>query len=110
MFLLLGPNTGLGHNSVVVMIEAQFKYIMEALIYMQNKGIRAMTVKQQISGKFNEEIQSKLKKTVWQAGGCHSWYQDPKGNNTIIWPGFTWTYDLLLRRFDHENYDVLSTK
>ncbi|CAF0828282.1 unnamed protein product [Adineta ricciae] len=110
MFLLLGPNTGLGHNSVVVMIEAQFKYIIEALIYMENKGIRAMAVKQHISAKFNEEIQSILKKTVWQAGGCHSWYQDPKGNNTIIWPGFTWTYDLLLRTFDHANYDVLSRR
>ncbi|UJR12247.1 hypothetical protein I4U23_016424 [Adineta vaga] len=109
MFLLLGPNTGLGHNSVLVMIEAQLKYILEALIYMQEKKIRAMVVKENVSDKFNEEIQSKLKKTVWQVGGCHSWYQDPKGNNTTIWPGFTWTYDLLLRKFDYQNYDVLST-
>ncbi|CAF1395303.1 unnamed protein product [Adineta steineri] len=109
MFLLLGPNTGLGHNSVVVMIEAQLKYIMEALIYMQENGIRAMTVKENIANKFNKEIQLKLKKSVWQVGGCHSWYQDSKGNNTTIWPGFTWTYDLLLRNFDYQNYDVIST-
>ncbi|CAF0819003.1 unnamed protein product [Adineta steineri] len=109
MFLLLGPNTGLGHNSVVVMIEAQLKYIMEALIYMQENRIRAMTVKENIANKFNKEIQLKLKKSVCQVGGCHSWYQDSKGNNTTIWPGFTWTYDLLLRKFDYQNYDVIST-
>ncbi|CAF1020893.1 unnamed protein product [Adineta steineri] len=109
MFLLLGPNTGLGHNSVVVMIEAQLKYIMEALIYMQENGIRAMAVKENIANKFNKEIQLKLKKSVWQVGGCHSWYQDSKGNNTTIWPGFTWTYDLLLRNFDYQNYDMIFT-
>ncbi|CAF4060800.1 unnamed protein product [Rotaria sordida] len=109
MFLLLGPNTGLGHNSVVVMIEAQLKYIMEALVYMHENDIRALAVKQNVSDRFNEEIQSKLKSTVWQVGGCHSWYQDPKGNNTTIWPGFTWTYDLLLRKFDYQNYYVVST-
>ena len=109
LFLLLGPNTGLGHNSVVVMIEAQLKYIMEALVYMQENGVQALAVKQNVSDKFNEEIQSKLKSTVWQVGGCHSWYQDLKGNNTTIWPGFTWTYDLLLRKFDYQNYYAVST-
>lgn len=109
LFLLLGPNTALGHNSVLVMIEAQLKYIVEALIYMHEKSIRAMAVKRSVSDRFNQEIQSKLKNTVWQVGGCHAWYQDSKGNNTTIWPGFTWTYDLLLRKFDHANYDVVST-
>ena len=104
LFLLLGPNTGLGHNSVIVMIEAQLKYVVEALIYMQKNGIRSLAVKQNVNDEFNHRLQSKMKPTVWQSGGCHSWYQDAKGNNTTLWPDFTWIYDLLLRNFDYQNY------
>ena len=103
-FLLLGPNTGLGHNSVIVMIEAQINYIAEALLCMQEKNVRAFDVKQDVHDQFNENMQRKLKKTVWQVGGCHSWYQDAKGNNTMIWPDFTWVYILLMKKFDFKNY------
>jgi hypothetical protein len=48
-----------------------------------------------------------LKNTVWQAGGCHSWYQDAKGNNTTIWPDFTWVYILFMKTFDFKNYNYL---
>jgi len=104
LFFLLGPNTGLGHNSVIVMIEAQIQYISEALLYMQEKNVRTLDVKQDVYDQFNQKLQSKLKKTVWQSGGCHSWYQDAKGNNTTIWPDFTWVYILLMKNFDSKNY------
>jgi hypothetical protein len=104
LFLLLGPNTGLGHNSVIVMIEAQLGYITEALLYLQEKNSRTLAVKQDVHDRFNQKIQSDLKTTVWQSGGCHSWYQDAKGNNTTIWPDFTWVYMLLMRRFDAKSY------
>lgn len=104
LFLLLGPNTGLGHNSIIVMIEAQVHYIAEALLYLQEKNSRTLEIKQDVHDRFNQKIQSDLKTTVWQSGGCHSWYQDAKGNNTTIWPDFTWVYMLLMRRFDAKSY------
>ncbi|CAF1630112.1 unnamed protein product [Adineta ricciae] len=104
LYILLGPNTGLGHNSVVIMIESQINYIAEALLYMDRYNLRSMEIKRDVHVQFNKEIQSKLKKTVWQSGKCRSWYQDSQGNNTAIWPDFTWLYVLLMNKFDYENY------
>ncbi len=104
LFFLLGPNTGLGHNSVIVMIEAQIHYIAEALLYMEENKLQTLNIKEDVYEKFNQDLQLKLKTTVWQTGGCHSWYQDAKGNNTTIWPGFTWVYILLMKTFDYKNY------
>ena len=97
-FMLLGPNTALGHNSVVIMIEAQVAYIMSALKQMKARGIGAIDVKRDVQHAFYERIQRKLEKTQWQAGGCHSWYQDDGGHNIAIWPGFTFDY---IRRTRH---------
>ena len=106
LFFLLGPNTGLGHNSVVIMIEAQIQYISEALLFLGEKNARTFEVKNEVNESFNRKLQSDLKKTVWQSGGCHSWYQDSKGNNTLIWPYFTWTYILLMKNFDAKSYTL----
>ena len=97
-FMLLGPNTALGHNSVVIMIEAQVTYIMSALKQMKACGIGAIDVKRDVQHAFYKGIQRKLEKTQWQAGGCHSWYQDDGGHNVAIWPGFTFDY---IRRTRH---------
>ena len=104
LFLLLGPNTGLGHNSIIVMIEAQIQYITEALLYLQEKNSRTLEIKEEVHDQYNQKLQAGLEKTVWQSGGCHSWYQDSKGNNTTIWPDFTWVYVLLMRHFDAKSY------
>jgi len=61
-------------------------------------------IKEEKDVQYNKDIQEKLKTTVWQHGGCKSWYQDKLGNNTALWPGFTWTYKLMMKHFDHENY------
>jgi hypothetical protein len=87
------------------MIEAQIQYISQALLYMQEKNVRTLDVKENVHDQYNQNIQSKLKKTVWQSGGCHSWYQDAKGNNTAIWPDFTWVYILFMKNFDFKNYN-----
>ena len=86
------------------MLEAQLKYLVEALLYMDAKKIRVVSLKQTAHDQYNQRIQDRLKKTVWYLGGCHSWYQDAKGNVTTIWPDFTWMYTLLMNHFDHENY------
>jgi hypothetical protein len=87
------------------MIEAQIHYIAETLLYMQKHNVRTVDVKQNVHDRYNQNLQTRLKKTVWQSGGCHSWYQDAKGNNTTIWPHFTWVYILVLKYFDAKNYN-----
>jgi cation diffusion facilitator CzcD-associated flavoprotein CzcO len=90
MFLLLGPNTGLGHNSVVFMIEAQVRYAMDCLRWLWN-GAGSVEVKKDVQDAFNADIRERMKGTVWMSG-CKSWYLNPDGTNSTIWPDFTVTY------------------
>ncbi|MEV6828903.1 NAD(P)/FAD-dependent oxidoreductase [Amycolatopsis sp. NPDC051102] len=103
LFFLLGPNTGLGHNSVVFMIEAQISYVAEAL---RLAGGRAIEPKPEVQERFNARIQRKLAKGIWTRGGCKSWYLDAKGVNRTIWPGFTWRYWLDTRKVRREDFLV----
>jgi cation diffusion facilitator CzcD-associated flavoprotein CzcO len=93
-FMLLGPNTGLGHNSVVIMIEAQVRYIMSALKQMRRRKIRAIGVLPRSAARFADMLEKRMAKTVWQRGGCQSWYQDEQGRNTTMWPGSVVEYVL----------------
>ena len=88
MFMMLGPNTGLGHNSMIYMIESQTNYIIDAIQKMVKQNIRSIEVKQDVQDKFNAEIQKKLVGTVWQSG-CKSWYITESGKNHTVWPSFT---------------------
>ena len=103
LFFLLGPNTGLGHNSVVFMIEAQISYVAEALRLARGTAIEP---KPEVQERFNGDIQRKLAKGIWTRGGCKSWYLDAKGVNRTIWPGFTWRYWLDTRKVRREDYQV----
>jgi len=97
-FILLGPNTGLGHNSVVLMIETQVRYVMQCLQVMRRRGSDVMEVKPATQQRFVEELKQRLVGTVWQSGGCRSWYQDSKtGENPTIWPGSVVSYKLRTR-------------
>ncbi|CAF3285993.1 unnamed protein product [Rotaria sp. Silwood2] len=109
LFLILGPNTSFGYNTTVFMIEAQLNYIMEALLFMQESSASSILVKQNVFEQYNQQLRSKLKNTVWQLGGCHSYYYDAHGNNIGNWPDFTWIYYLLMRNFDHKNYHITKT-
>ena len=104
LFLLVGPNTGLGHNSIVFMIESQLHYLMECLRFMDRGGLGVVEVREQVQRRSNEELQRRLKDTVWNSGGCVSWYLDEHGRNTTIWPGSTWPYRRRLRRFGADDY------
>lgn len=86
-FILLGPHTGLGHNSVVLMIEAQVAHIGHVLGEMSGAGLSAITPDAAKQATFTKEMQDRHADSVWQAGGCTSWYQDALGRNTTIWPG-----------------------
>ncbi|MFD5090961.1 flavin-containing monooxygenase [Amycolatopsis thailandensis] len=104
LFFLLGPNTGLGHNSVVFMIEAQISYVAQALRLARGK---ALDPRPEAQERFNGDIQRKLAKGIWTQGGCKSWYLDAKGVNRTIWPGFTWRYWLDTRQVKREDYELL---
>lgn len=107
LFMLSGPNTGLGHNSMVYMIESQIQYVMDALKRMDAAGVRCIEVKPQVSQQFNDRLQKKMAGTVWAKGGCNSWYINEDGKNVTLWPYFTWQFRLATRRFDLHNYAVV---
>jgi cation diffusion facilitator CzcD-associated flavoprotein CzcO len=106
-FMLLGPNTGLGHNSVVLMIEAQVRYAMNCLKLMQRKKQRVLEVRPEIQQSFVQEIYRRMSGTVWQSGGCHSWYQDQNtGEITTLWPGSVISYLHRMRSVSPSEYDL----
>ncbi len=91
LFFLIGPNTGLGHNSMIFVIESQVNYIMDALKKLKQRKAKFMDVKPEVQKAYNDDIQEKLKRTVW-ATGCRSWYIAANGRNTTVWPGLTYTF------------------
>jgi cation diffusion facilitator CzcD-associated flavoprotein CzcO len=104
MFMLVGPNTGLGHNSLVFMIESQLNYVMDCIAHLDRTGGGVFDVRTDAQERFNEEVQRKLQGSVWNSGGCVSWYLDEHGRNSTIWPGSTWPYHQRTRSFDPERY------
>jgi len=106
MFFLTGPNTGLGHNSMVFMIESQIQYVLDCLKQMRARGTTWVDVKPSAQRQYNQRLVERMSKTVWATGGCVSWYQNKAGKNTTLWPGFTFEYRLRTRKFDLENYEL----
>jgi cation diffusion facilitator CzcD-associated flavoprotein CzcO len=106
MFLLVGPNTGLGHSSMVHMIESQVAYVLDALRAIRERGAASAVVRAEAVEHYNRGLQDKLKDAVWSQGGCVSWYVDAHGNNRTLWPGFTFDFRRRLRQFDEHNYDL----
>jgi cation diffusion facilitator CzcD-associated flavoprotein CzcO len=106
LFFLVGPNTGLGHTSIVYMIESQVTYLLEALDAMASAGVAVVEPRQELQDAWNARLQRDLQGTVWNSGGCSSWYLDAAGRNTTLWPTFTLPYRRTLRRFDLAQYDT----
>jgi cation diffusion facilitator CzcD-associated flavoprotein CzcO len=100
LFLLLGPSTGLGHTSVVYMMESQLAYVFGALRYLANTGTAAVEPRPEAQRAFREEVDRRMRSTVWSVGGCTSWYLDRTGRNSVIWPNFASAFRRRLRRFD----------
>jgi cation diffusion facilitator CzcD-associated flavoprotein CzcO len=104
LFLLYGPNLNLGHSSIVYMLESQTNYALDALRTMRACGAAEFEVRPEAQDAYNEEIQERLSRTVWNTGGCGSWYFDGNGRNSIQWPGFTFEFRRRTRRFDAAAY------
>ncbi len=104
LFFLLGPNTGLGHTSVVLMAESQLRQVLKALEYMHRKGLTAIEPTPQAQQRDSAAVDRKMAGTVWATGGCSSWYLDATGRNSTLWPGFATTFRLRLSRFRPTDY------
>jgi len=109
LFMLLGPNTTLGHSSQTVMIEAQLDYVVDALRQMARRGVASVEVRPEAQERYNEHVAELQHGTVWNAGNCNSWYLDEAGRNSSIWPTFTWRFRALTKRFDLDAYQVAAT-
>jgi cation diffusion facilitator CzcD-associated flavoprotein CzcO len=105
LFLLIGPNTGLGHNSMIFMIESQLAYILDCLRLMHRQRLHAVEVQPAIQQAFAAEMQQRMTSTVW-VSGCTSWYLDANRRNTTLWPGFTFEFWRRTRRFDSQHYNL----
>jgi cation diffusion facilitator CzcD-associated flavoprotein CzcO len=103
MFLLMGPNTGLGHNSMIFMIEAQARYAAECIRTLRDKNLRSLDVREDAQAAFDEEVRKRTQGTVWMSG-CKSWYQNDEGRNLAIWPGYTVEYWARTRKPNLDHY------
>ena len=107
-FMLAGPNTGIGHTSLVVMIEAQVAHVVGALRALRDRGAaRDRRAARRRSSAGTPRCRPRPAPTVWNSGGCSSWYLDDAGRNTTLWPDYTFRFIRRTRTFDPGDY-VLS--
>jgi cation diffusion facilitator CzcD-associated flavoprotein CzcO len=105
-FMLAGPNTGIGHTSLVVMIEAQVAHVVGALRAAAAAEATSIDVRPEVMDRWSSEVQAKAAPTVWNSGGCSSWYLDDAGRNTTLWPDYTFRFVRRTRRFEPSDYIV----
>ena len=104
LFQIVGPNTGLGHSSMVFVIESQIAYIVSALQQMGERGIGTVEPRPEAQQAWNDDLHRRMQRTVWSTGGCASWYLDAHGRNTTLWPRTTFAFRRLLSEFDLDQY------
>jgi len=103
-FIITGPNTGIGHTSALFVIESQMKYIMKAIKTVRLHKYRTIEVKKEAEAEYTKMIHQEMEKTVWKSGGCNSWYQSDSGHVIAMFPGFTFTYNLMARNFKFNHH------
>ena len=108
LFQIVGPNTGLGHSSMVFIIESQIAYVLSALQKMGEREIATVEPRIEAQQEWNQDLHKRMQRTVWSTGGCASWYLDAHGRNTVLWPRTTFKFRSLLSEFDTEQYVVTS--
>ncbi|NGN68784.1 NAD(P)/FAD-dependent oxidoreductase [Streptomyces sp. A7024] len=108
MLQIIGPNTGLGNTSMILIIEAQINYLIDYMRQLNALGPgRALDARPEAQAKYNAKLQERMKRTVWNTGGCNSWYLDANGKNTTVWPGTTSEFRRVTSHVRLEEYEVL---
>jgi cation diffusion facilitator CzcD-associated flavoprotein CzcO len=108
LFVLTGPNTGLGHSSMVFMIESQLNYVLDALRLLDAHGAVALDTRRDRQEAYNATLQRRLDGSVWTAGGCASWYLDDDGRNRTLWPGYTFDFRRRTRKVRPSDHELLA--
>lgn len=104
LFVLYGPNTNLGHNSIIVMLEAQIGWVVQGVRAIADGRVGELEIRREVAGAFDAWVQERVGHTVF-AGGCHSWYINENGRNTQNWPASTLTFRRRLRRLRLEEFE-----
>ncbi|RIW28969.1 NAD(P)/FAD-dependent oxidoreductase [Bacillus salacetis] len=104
LFLLQGPNTGLGHSSVIVMIEAQVEHILKTLKHMKKQKLKTIEPRPDAQERFIKETNQLMEGTVWTSGGCNSWYLDETGRNSTLWPSYTFSFKRKAAKLKRNDY------
>jgi cation diffusion facilitator CzcD-associated flavoprotein CzcO len=97
LFIVTGPNTGIGHTSALFIIESQMNYILGCIRALKKQGLRSIEVRPEAERTYTEMIHREMERTVWKSGGCHSWYQSKSGHVIAMFPGFSFSYYRLTR-------------
>ena len=108
LFLMQGPNTGLGHTSVITMIEAQIEHVVNAVTYLKKHGLATVEPRAEAQAAFVADVDARMKGTVWTSGGCKSWYLDARGRNSTLWPSFTFMFMRRVEPFNPSEYVVMA--
>jgi cation diffusion facilitator CzcD-associated flavoprotein CzcO len=106
LFLLVGPNSAGGFNSIIFTTESHVNYAIEALKTMDKRGARTAEVRREVYDRWTRQTDKRLAESVWNEGGCRSWYLDPNGRNGVWWPGFMASLWLRTRRFNAGEYEL----
>jgi cation diffusion facilitator CzcD-associated flavoprotein CzcO len=106
-FTVMGPNTGIGHTSALFMIECQMKYIMRSIHETQNANADAICPTDAAVADYTRMIVREMDRTVWKNGGCQSWYRNSAGHVVAMFPGFSFSYRRLARRFVPKHHRLL---
>jgi len=109
MFMMYGPNTNLGHNSIILMSESQAKYITKCVSKIENEKWKSMDIKVSIMQSYHDTIQRRLQKMIW-AEIDQSWYKSASGNLPNNWPGRTMEYARITKDVDFSNYNIQKSK
>ncbi|WP_169830440.1 flavin-containing monooxygenase [Corallococcus exiguus] len=107
LFLLQGPHTTLGHTSVLLMMEAQVEHVLGALRYLEARGAAAVEPDPGAQDAFVRDLEARLSSSVWNQGGCRSWYMDASGRNSALWPGSTTAFRHRVEHFEPSDYVTL---
>jgi len=110
LFLLLGANTGLGHGSMVYMIEAQVEHILAAIEACDRSGATTIEVRRETYESYNRDVDERMEGTVWNTGGCSSFYLDSTGRNSTQWPDFTWRFRRRAVNFESGTYEIATRR
>src|SRR5690348_3687147 len=105
--MVIGPNTGLGHNSMIYMIESQLNYIIDYLDTLDRTGATAMDTRPGAQQRWCDDVERRMASTVWTTGGCVSWYLHAAGRNPTLWPGSTIGFRRATRRVDPAEYEMI---